>query len=247
MQQRAASEIALREAAEALAGAFSVEDVSQQIAQSALEATHARGAFVETVTSAHDGSPILVVRGSVGVDVPLRGATRAYAGSLSERAMDQQAPAIMTDMEKEYPSSDSLPAIGKPGHAMILPIKDADGPAGVLFIVGIPRTEVRPQDTAWARTVAHLAALAYEKVRLLDETREGREELERLMKSRQRLMRGFSHDVKNTLGAADGYADLLSAGIYGELKDEQVEAVQRIRRSIRRALDQAICYPVWNG
>jgi signal transduction histidine kinase len=58
-----------------------------------------------------------------------------------------------------------------------------------------------------------------------------------MMKSRQRLMRGFSHDVKNPLGAADGYADLLSAGIYGELADEQKETLQRIRRSIRRALD----------
>ncbi|HEX6575224.1 MAG TPA: ATP-binding protein [Gemmatimonadaceae bacterium] len=237
MQQRAASELALREAAEALAGAFSVEDVSRQIAQSALEATHARGAFVEIVTTGHDGSPMLVVRGAVGADVPIAGATRAYAGSLSERAIDQQAPAIVTDMEKEYPSSATLPAIGKPGHAMILPIKDASGPAGVLFIVGIPRAEFRPQDSAWARTVAHLAALAYEKVRLLDETRERGEELERLMKSRQRLMRGFSHDVKNPLGAADGYADLLSAGIYGDLKDEQKESIQRIRRSIRRALD----------
>jgi signal transduction histidine kinase len=57
------------------------------------------------------------------------------------------------------------------------------------------------------------------------------------MKSRERLMRGFSHDVKNPLGAADGYADLLSAGIYGELEPRQTESVQRIRRSIRRALD----------
>jgi signal transduction histidine kinase len=123
------------------------------------------------------------------------------------------------------------------GHAMILPIRDAIGPASVLFISGIPRAEFRPQDTAWAGTVTHLAALAFEKVRLLEETRERREELERLMKSRQRLMRGFSHDVKNPLGAADGYADLLSAGVYGELEEMQKESVKRIRRSIRHALD----------
>ena len=237
IQQRAASETALREAAEALAGAFSVEDVSQQIAQSALEATHAKGAFVEAVSSSRDGTPILVVRGAVGTGVPVLGATRPYAGSLSERAMDQQAPAILTDMNADYSSSESQLPIDASGHAMILPIRDANGPAGVLFISGIPRAEVRPQDTAWAGTISHLAALAYEKVRLLEETRERREELERLMKSRQRLMRGFSHDVKNPLGAADGYADLLSAGIYGDLQDEQRESVLRIRRSIRGALN----------
>jgi signal transduction histidine kinase len=237
MQQRAASETALREAAEALAGAFSVEDVSQQIARSALEATHASGAFVETVTSSRDGSPVLVVRGAAGIDVPLLGATRPYAGSLSERAIGQNAPAILSDVDAEYPADDYRRAMVRTGHAMILPIRDAIGPASVLFISGIPRAEFRPQDTAWAGTVTHLAALAFEKVRLLEETRERREELERLMKSRQRLMRGFSHDVKNPLGAADGYADLLSAGVYGELEEMQKESVKRIRRSIRHALD----------
>lgn len=63
-----------------------------------------------------------------------------------------------------------------------------------------------------------------------------REKLERVMQSRQRLMRGFSHDVKNPLGAADGYADLLSTGIYGDMADRQKETLGRIRRSIRRAL-----------
>ena len=231
------SETALREAAEALAGAFSMEDVSQQIAQSALEATHARGAFVETVSSSRDGTAMLVVRGAVGIDVPLMGSTRPYAGSLSERAVEQQVPAMLTGMEQRHSSSDSVPADAESSHAMILPIKDANGPVGALVLSGIPRAEVRPQDTAWAGTISHLAALAYEKVRILEETREGSEELERLMKSRQRLMRGFSHDVKNPLGAADGYADLLSAGIYGNLEDEQRESVLRIRRSIRRALN----------
>jgi signal transduction histidine kinase len=49
-------------------------------------------------------------------------------------------------------------------------------------------------------------------------------------------MRGFSHDVKNPIGAADGYAELLTEGIYGELSSEQKESVTRIRRCIRGAL-----------
>jgi signal transduction histidine kinase len=102
--------------------------------------------------------------------------------------------------------------------------------------VGAARGRFRPE-AAWAHTFSHLAALAYEKVRLLDEARDARLNLEQLMRSRQRLMRGFSHDVKNPLGAADGYADLLNAGIYGELTVKQRESIQRIRRSIRRALD----------
>jgi nitrogen-specific signal transduction histidine kinase len=47
-----------------------------------------------------------------------------------------------------------------------------------------------------------------------------REELERITESRTRLMRGFSHDVKNPLGAADGYAALLEEGIGGDVTVE---------------------------
>lgn len=63
-----------------------------------------------------------------------------------------------------------------------------------------------------------------------------RQELERVMRSRQRLMRGFSHDVKNPLGAADGYAELLGDGIYGEVSSAQRATIDRMRRSIHGAL-----------
>jgi signal transduction histidine kinase len=63
-----------------------------------------------------------------------------------------------------------------------------------------------------------------------------REELERVSQSRTRLMRGFSHDLKNPLGAADGYAALLEEGIGGELSEQQRGSVQRIRRSIKTSL-----------
>jgi PAS domain S-box-containing protein len=63
-----------------------------------------------------------------------------------------------------------------------------------------------------------------------------REEVERVTESRTRLMRGFTHDVKNPLGAADGYAQLLQDGILGELTDKQRESIDRIRGSIRTSL-----------
>ena len=62
------------------------------------------------------------------------------------------------------------------------------------------------------------------------------EELERVTESRTRLMRGFSHDVKNPLGAADGHAQLLEDGILGELSEQQRDSVGRIRRSIHSSL-----------
>jgi signal transduction histidine kinase len=64
-----------------------------------------------------------------------------------------------------------------------------------------------------------------------------REELERVMESRTRLVRGFSHDLKNPLGSADGFMALLEDGIVGPLEPKQEEKVKRARRALRRALD----------
>jgi signal transduction histidine kinase len=52
-----------------------------------------------------------------------------------------------------------------------------------------------------------------------------RDELERVTESRARLIRGFSHDVKNPLGAADGYLHLM--GLMNQLTDPQKEKVGR--------------------
>lgn len=64
-----------------------------------------------------------------------------------------------------------------------------------------------------------------------------REELERVTESRTRLVRGFTHDVKNPLGAADGFLALLDEGVFGKLTDEQLANITRARSSIRRALE----------
>lgn len=63
------------------------------------------------------------------------------------------------------------------------------------------------------------------------------EELRRVSESRSTLMRGFSHDVKNPLGAADGYLQLLEDGIFEQLTRKQLQSVANVRRSIRSALD----------
>jgi signal transduction histidine kinase len=76
-----------------------------------------------------------------------------------------------------------------------------------------------------------------ESNRLRAESEERREALERVTESRARLMRGFSHDVKNPLGAADGYLQLLAGGIMGPLAEKQRRSVQRASRSITAALN----------
>lgn len=71
----------------------------------------------------------------------------------------------------------------------------------------------------------------------ITEAERRREEIERVTESRERLMRGFSHDVRNPLGVADAQAWLLEDGrLLGPLSGKQRECVARIRRSIRGSL-----------
>ena len=65
--------------------------------------------------------------------------------------------------------------------------------------------------------------------RLLDAVTEATE-------ARGRLIRGVTHDVKNPLGAADGYAQLLELELEGTLAPEALKLVAGVRRGIRGAL-----------
>lgn len=233
---RARQEHALRAAAEALAGAFTIDEVTHRIAYAALEAVEGHGAFVERiVTRPGDASKIVAVEAVAGTRVPPLGATCGFAGSYAERVSTTGEPLLVRNLGEldRLGTVGTLGAVG--GSTIIVPLGSSGAPIGALFIVSA-RDHFRANDVARATIFGQLAALAYEKVKLIDEANEGRRKLERAMSSRSRIMRGFSHDVKNPIGAADGYADLLSAGVYGELKAEQQESVNRIRRCIQTAL-----------
>ncbi|MQA89443.1 MAG: hypothetical protein GEU90_04300 [Gemmatimonas sp.] len=82
-----------------------------------------------------------------------------------------------------------------------------------------------------------LTAAVGEQTRLRRISERHSDQLERVTASRARLMRGFSHDVKNPLGAADGFLQLLEEGVHDHLTEEQNETVGKSRRSIKAALD----------
>lgn len=70
----------------------------------------------------------------------------------------------------------------------------------------------------------------------LAESDRRRQALERVSESRNRLMRGFSHDLKNPLGAALGYLSLLRDGMMGSLDEKQQRSVERAGKSVGEAI-----------
>jgi signal transduction histidine kinase len=233
---RARQEGALREAAEALAGAFTVEEVTQRIANAALHVLEGRGAFVERMDTRHSQSSNLITVGAVaGTGVPPLGSSCEFAGSYVERVLENGSPGLIPEAGEPRCGGMLTTVNGATGFAIAVPLVSRSAPVGALFILSA-RHHFRADDVARAAIFAHLATLAYEKVRLLDEAIEGRQRLERVISSRSRLIRGFSHDVKNPIGAADGYAELLTDGVYGDLNPQQRESVSRMRRCIHGAL-----------
>lgn len=88
--------------------------------------------------------------------------------------------------------------------------------------------------TAWLGAKVRRSAHAAEARRL--EAERALAETARAVEAKARLIRGVTHDVKNPLGAADGYAELLEMGVRGALSPEQARMVVGIRRSIESGL-----------
>ena len=227
LEARAVREVALREAAEALSGAFSADEVAAEIAKSALSLVVARGAFV-----VHAEGDRLRVAAVVGEGVPPVGLMMPGDGVMRHLVV-QDAPSVHRGIPA-FPGESARATGAAP--VLSIPLHHATGRMGALFIVSRSPAATMEDDLPWAQSFAHIAALAYEKVRLLDAEREGRRKLESVMDGRSRLMRGFSHDVKNPLGAADGFAALLLGGVYGPMTPVQTDSIARVRKSIGIAL-----------
>lgn len=90
---------------------------------------------------------------------------------------------------------------------------------------------------------AAVAALDARVRRFADESNRQREEAERALaetarvnEAREQLIRGITHDVKNPLGAARGYAQLLATGVKGPVDPDHLPLLHGIERSVNSAL-----------
>ena len=214
-KRRAMEERALREAAHAVAASFSVEDIIKVIAESALTATNADGSFVERLDAEH---ALITVVASAGSMAPPVGEQISFEGSVAQLVLERGRPMAHTFRDHT---------------ALAVPLIDAGEAIGALILLRETNAPAFTDEEAErAHTFGNLASLGFRKVHLLEASEQRREELEQVLESRARLMRGFSHDLKNPIGAADGHAALLEDQMLGPLTDAQLNSVKRIRTSL---------------
>lgn len=236
LERRAREEAALRRVAEALTGAVAVEDILRLIAETAVAATPADGAFVERLDRERG---VVEVTEVAGTGTPPVGARAPYPGSLTGELVERRAPAFIPDIAAAAGTVAPHLAESCRGCSGVVISLISEGEAlGALVLLRRPEgAAFQPDEVARAHTLADLASLALRRVLFLEESERRRRELERVMGSKARSIRGLSHDLKNPLGAVDGYAQLLEAGVQGELNPTQREWIGRIRASVRGMLD----------
>jgi signal transduction histidine kinase len=138
------------------------------------------------------------------------------------------------------------------GSYLVIPLLVGDEILGaVTFVSDTAGYRYTEADLVEAEELAALIALVIHNARLHrdttrardhaqraeEESRRQRQDLEHVMEIQARLVRGFSHDLKNPLGAARGHADLLATGVKGDLAPDQRQSVERIRANIEASLD----------
>ena len=239
LERRVEEEAAMGRMGRRLSEAVTLEDAAHGILEGTVAVLRSVGAYMEVAAPGAGHQQFSVVTGgeqSFQVRVEELAPSDLATITLDHNGIPYELPDVQRHLGPGVANS------GIHCSGLVLPLLVSGKTIGTLVLLRDVRAcHFSETERSQLRLIGDLAIAVIRRIHVerqaFLEIEERREELERLMKSRQRLMRGFSHDVKNPLGAADGYADLLSAGIYGELADEQVETVQRIRRSIRRALD----------
>ena len=223
-ERAARDEQALRAAAAAVAAPLTTKEVVRQIARGAIRATNADGACAARLEQ-NETMRVIAVAGNCGLSMD---AMLDYTGSIIEDVVRSGAATFVRDQRFN----------GHSGNAVIVPMIEAEGPIGVLTLLyddDLDESELQLL-LARANTFGDLAAVALRKARLLEQSEGRRLQLEAVEESRERLLRGFSHDIKNPLSNADGFLQLLEMGLRGNMSAQQMESLRRARASLGTGL-----------
>lgn len=249
LRRREREERAFREIARALSAAADPDEVAATLARGTRALTGSHAAYVERVLGA---SGEVTVAATDGVGAPPVGACAPFPGSLTDRMLRHGEPMYFRTVDEiEAPMASQL-AKSCPGcGALVLPLAADSRGLGALGVLRAPgQRPFFPDEFARLRIVADFASLALLRVILIREAEaRGEEEarhaelaerqrsqIERLMQGKAKFIRGFSHDLKNPLGAIIGYADLLAGEYHAPLAPEQKRSVERIRQAAEASL-----------
>src|SRR5688572_68076 len=190
--------------------------VMQVVVDRAAALTDAAGAAIELVEGKQ-----LVYRAVSGAATPYAGQRLDIEGSLSGHAL-QTGRALKSDDTTREDRVD-LEAASRVGarSMIIVPLFHRAESVGALKVFAPTRAAFDDRDVETLQLMAGLIGAAMARAAEAE--------------ARLRLIRGFSHDVKNPLGVADGFLALMQDELMGELTEKQKSSIARARTAIGSA------------
>jgi len=232
LDRRARDEANFRSLAEALSAATSMDQTLRLVVNSAREYIPTQGAFIEWV---QEGRQSVEVLSAAGARVPTPGTRAPLPDSVTGVMAERHDSLITTDMAEIGPVL--APYLGRAcDDCTILAthlVSDGEAMGSLVLLRATRDGPFIPNEVLRARSLGDLASLALRRVLLLQEAEQRGRELENVLQSKARLIRGLSHDLKNPLSAVSGYADLLDSGVKGRMSPEQSELLAGVRRGIQ--------------
>ena len=219
--RRAREAVALSEVARRLATAHDIDELLQRIADGALYATRAHGAFVERVDAART---YVRVAAAAGQGVPPLRTSIPYPGSLAADVLERDEPEWIADVSRESrPIAAALEACCAGCAALVVPLISENDALGALVLLGEPRhLPFDPHVVKRARTLADLAAVALRRSILHSEAQAA-------SRAKSAFLATMSHEIRTPINAVIGYAEILEMGIDGSLTERQLAHVRRVR------------------
>lgn len=203
------------------------EDAFDRLTRIAARVTGAPVAFISVIDRDRD-----FYKSCFGFTEPLASERQLTGRTFCHYAVLSEEPLVIPDAraDEHYRHVPTVEALGIAAYLGV-PLKMRSGQVIGSFCA----VDVEPHD--WTPSdVEILSALAESTLREV-ELRTAMEEAERIREGRARMIQGFSHDLKNPVGAAVGHAELLLEGYLGELEPRQHASVERIRALLRDGLD----------
>src|SRR6185503_645626 len=155
-------------------------------------------------------------------DMPMTAAARLAEPVLveSEEEMRQRFPRIRATHETEgVKSIAAYPFIAEQKVVGVLLMRFATGHA------------LSAGDRAFMSAMSRIATETFERARLFEAERGARAAAESANRAKAAFLASMSHELRTPLNAALGFASLVRSGVYGEVNEQQAEALSRVERS----------------